>query len=48
MIKFNVNLPENLHKRFKLACVQEGKDMTEIVRACILKYVEKIEKKQKK
>jgi metal-responsive CopG/Arc/MetJ family transcriptional regulator len=48
IIKFNVNLPEDLHKRFKLACVLEGKDMTEIVRTCIQKYVEKAEKKLKK
>jgi metal-responsive CopG/Arc/MetJ family transcriptional regulator len=48
MIKFNVNLPEDLHKRFKLACVQKGKDMTEIVRAAIQKFVEQVEKKQTK
>jgi hypothetical protein len=48
MIKFNVNLPEDLHKRFKLACVLESKDMTEVVRACIEKFVEQVEKKPKK
>ncbi len=48
MIKFNVNLPDELHKRFKLACVMEGKDMSEVVRASILTYVEIVEKKQAK
>jgi metal-responsive CopG/Arc/MetJ family transcriptional regulator len=48
MIKFNVNIPEDLHRRFKVACAQEGKDMAEIVRACIQRFVEQIEKKQTK
>ncbi len=48
MIRYNVNLPDELHKRFKLACVLESKDMSEVVRACIEKYVEQVEKKLKK
>lgn len=48
MIKFNVNIPDELHQRFKLACVLQKKDMSEIVRACIERFVEKIEKKLKK
>jgi len=48
MIKFNVNIPEELHKRFKLACVLESKDMSEVVRACIQNFVERIEKKHKR
>ena len=48
MKRFTINIQDELHKRFKLACVQEGKDMTEIVLVCIRKYVEEIEKKLKK
>ena len=48
MIKYNVNLSEELHKRFKLVCVQEGKDMSEVVRKLIEDYVEKTEKRLKK
>jgi predicted DNA-binding protein len=48
MVKYNVNLSNELHKRFKLACVQEGKDMSEVVRRLIENYVERVEKKLKK
>jgi len=48
MIKFNLNLTDELHKRFKLVCVQENKDMSEVVRKMIEEYVEKVEKKLKK
>ncbi len=48
MIKFNVNLSDEIHKRFKVACAQEGKDMSEVIRKCIEDWVEKIEKKQKR
>ncbi len=48
MIKYNVNLSEELHRRFKIVCVTEGKDMSEVVRKLIEDYVEKAEKKLKK
>ncbi len=41
-------LSDDLHKRFKLACVHDGKEMTEVVRKAIEEYVERIEKKLKK
>lgn len=44
----NVKISDELHKRFKIACVHEGKEMSEVVRAWIEKYVEKVEMKQKK
>jgi len=47
-IKFNVNLSGELHRRFKLVSVQEGKDMSEIIRKLIEEYVQKAGKKQKK
>ena len=48
MIKFNLNLSDELHKRFKLICVHQEKDMSEVVRKLIEEYVEKAEKKLKK
>ena len=46
--RYNLFLPEDLHMRFKLICVRERKDMSEVVRAMIESYVEKAEKKLKK
>ena len=48
MKNLNVHLTDELHKRLKLACVHEDKDMAEVVRSLILEYVERIEKKLKK
>ncbi len=48
MKNLNVHLSDELHKRLKLTCVQEGKDMAEVVRKLIEEYVEKAEKKLKK
>jgi hypothetical protein len=47
LIKYNVNLSVDLHKRFKLVCVQGGKDMSEVIRKMIEEYVTKAEKKKK-
>ncbi len=43
-----VKMTDELHKRFKLACVHEEKEMSELIRAWIEKYVEQVEKKLKK
>ena len=48
MVKFNVNLPDDLHTRLKVVCAIERKDMSEVVRKLIEEYVEKAEKKQKR
>jgi predicted DNA-binding protein len=40
-------MPDELHERFKEACYWERKEMSELVRAWIQKYVEKVEKKPK-
>lgn len=48
MRTFNVKISEELHKRFKIACVHEGKEMSEVVRKAIEDFVEKAEKKLKK
>ena len=48
MKRFTINIDDDLHKRFKIACVQEGKEMSEVVRKAIEDFVEKVEKKLKK
>jgi len=48
MSRLNLHVPDELHRRFKIACVQEGKEMSELVRKWIEDYVEKTEKKLKK
>jgi predicted DNA-binding protein len=48
MKHFNMKLPDELHKRFKIACAHEGKEMSEVVRKCVENFVEKAEKKLKK
>ncbi len=44
----NVKLSDELHKRFKDACYWERKEMSELVRAWIEKFVRQSEKKPKK
>jgi metal-responsive CopG/Arc/MetJ family transcriptional regulator len=46
-VKYNVNLPAELHKKFKLICVQEVRHMSEVIRSLIREYVAKAEKKKK-
>ena len=43
----NVKMSDGFHKRFKLACVHEGKEMSKLVRAWIERYIGKVEKKHK-
>ena len=45
MKQIGAHVPDKLHRRFKLACVQAGKDMTEIMRELILSWVEGQERK---
>jgi metal-responsive CopG/Arc/MetJ family transcriptional regulator len=47
MRNFNVKISEELHKRFKIACAHESKEMSEIIRKAIENFVEKSEKKRK-
>ena len=44
----NVHLVDDLHKRFKLVCVQENREMSEVIRKLIEEYVDKAEKRLKK
>jgi hypothetical protein len=48
MSRLNLNIPDDLHKRFKSVCALEGKDMTTIIIRIVEEYVEKAEKKLKK
>ncbi len=48
MIRFNVNLSEELHREFKIHCVTNELDMTEVVRRLIQEYLEKAKKDRKK
>ncbi|MGA2261577.1 MAG: plasmid partition protein ParG [Acidobacteriota bacterium] len=44
----NVKISDELHKRFKLACVHEEKIMSDVVRKAIQEFVERSEKKRTK
>jgi metal-responsive CopG/Arc/MetJ family transcriptional regulator len=48
MKNLNVHLDDELHRRFKVVCAQEAKEMSEVVRQLIQEYVEKSEKKKTK
>lgn len=40
-LKFSMNIPRQIHKKFKAAACSEGKDMKEILMDNIMKYLEK-------
>ena len=48
MRKFNMNLPEELHKQLKHYCVDHDTEMGEVIRRLIKEFLAKEEKKQKK
>jgi len=48
MRQFNMNLPEDLHKRLKHYCVDHDTEMGEVIRRLILEFLEKAEKKSKR
>lgn len=47
MRNFNMKISEELHKRLRIVCAHEDKEMSEVVRHLIEEYVEKAEKKLK-
>jgi predicted DNA-binding protein len=47
MRNFNMKITEELHKRLRIVCAHQGKEMSELVRQLIEEYVEKAEKKLK-
>lgn len=42
--RLNISIPDDLHKRFKIYCVQHGLDMTAVITRLIEKVVAKQEK----
>jgi hypothetical protein len=46
MKKFTINIPEELHKRLKIASTLEGKDMTSVVLKMVEEYVQRVEKRK--
>jgi len=46
MKNLNVHLPDELHKRLKIACTLEGRDMTSVVLKMVEEYVERVEKRK--
>jgi len=46
MKRLNLNIPQELHRRFKTACNLQGKDMSEVARHLIEDYVEKAERRK--
>jgi ParG len=48
MKRLNVNIPDDLHKKLKLHCVEQEFEMTKIVLKLIEEYLEKVEKKKSK
>ena len=46
MKKLQINVPNELHMRLKVASTLEGKDMTEVLLKLVGEYVEKVEKRK--
>jgi ParG protein len=46
MVKFNVNLSDELHHQFKVHCVVNKLEMTEVVRGLIQEYLDKAKAKK--
>jgi hypothetical protein len=42
MKKFTINIPEDLHTNFKIACTLEGTDMSDVIRNFMEEYSEKV------
>ena len=46
MKRFTMNMPDELHTHFKVACALDGKEMTEVVLKLVEDYIEQIEKRK--
>jgi hypothetical protein len=44
----NLPLPEDLHKKLKIYCVEIDKKMTEVLRKLVEEHLEKVEKRKPK
>jgi len=47
MKRLNIILPDDIHRRFKLACVERDIDMSEVIRTLIEGYLKKAERRKK-
>ncbi len=47
MKRLNVILPDDIHHKFKLACVKQDIDMSEVIRLLIEGYLKKAKKRRK-
>ena len=48
MKRLNINLTDDEHKRFKLVCVQQDADMSDVIRKLIEGYVKSQKAKSKR
>jgi len=48
MKRLTVDLPEEIHKRFKLYCVDQNRDMSEVIRKLVEDLLQKADKKKVK
>lgn len=48
MVRLNVRLPDDLKRRFKAACAEEGLEMTDKVLAWIRQWLDEREKRSRK
>ncbi len=46
MKHFTLNMPDEVHQRFKIACTLDGKEMTEVILKFVEEYIEEIEKRK--
>jgi hypothetical protein len=48
MKRLNVNVPDELHKRLKIRCAEEGLEITEVVLRLLEEHLAKGDKKKSK
>lgn len=48
MKRFQMNVPDELHKKMKLYCVEHNTQMTEIILRLVEEFLAKKDKRQKK
>jgi len=46
MKRFSLNVPDELHRRFKVACSLEGISMTDILLRLVENYVREVERRK--
>lgn len=39
-LKFSLNIPRAIHRKFKMKALSQGKEMKDIIMPMILKYIE--------